>query len=314
MRGWRQFPGLAAALVVVATAAPALATPALWRVSDADSSIWLFGAVHILDQPRQWRSPAFDAVLNQSREVWFEMVLDAPSIAEITRLSISEGYYRDGTTLWSHLDADQTARVERAISAAGLGRQQIGQMRPWLASATLGVQFGGGLTPLAGVEMTVGAEIAPERQRGLETAAEQFAFIGGLPEAEQISDLLDTADAVANHDNAGDTGKEISSQLYTAWISGDQVGLSTAITKGIGGPGMRLFDRLIGDRNRRWVPQTEQLLEENVPAIVIVGAGHLVGPYGVPAMLARAGYTVTRVEDAGSAALDGPRMGTGLPR
>jgi uncharacterized protein YbaP (TraB family) len=311
MLGWRRHIGrAAAALMLGCLSLPAAAAPALWRVSDGDSAIWIFGAVHVLDQPRQWRSPAFDMALTRAREVWFEMVLDTPAIATITRLSITEGYYRDGTTLWSHLDADEVKRVEAAIDAVGLSRDAIGQMRPWLASTTLGGTIGGGMASLAGVEMTVTAEVPPARQHGLETAEEQFALIGGQSDADQISDLLDTADALAAHK----TGESITGDLYEDWISGDQLGLGHTITSGLGAPGSKVFDRMIGDRNRRWLPEAERLLKTNVPAIMIVGAGHLVGPVGLPALLGQAGYTVTRVEDEGAAALDGPRMGTGLPR
>lgn len=311
MRGWRRHIGrAAAALMLGCLSLPASAAPALWRVSDGDSAIWIFGAVHILDQPRQWRSQAFDLALTHAREVWFEMVLDTPAITTLTRLSITEGYYRDGTTLWSHLDADQVKRVEAAVDAVGLSRDAIGQMRPWLASTTLGGTMSGGMASLAGVEMTVTAEVPPARQRGLETAEEQFALIGGMSDADQISDLLQTADALSAHK----TGESITGNLYEAWISGDQLGLGKTITEGLGVPGGKVFDRMIGDRNRRWLPEAERLLETNVPAIMIVGAGHLVGPVGLPALLGQAGYKVVRVEDMGAAALDGPRMGTGLPR
>ncbi len=310
--GWRRHIGrAAAALLLGCICLPATAAPALWRVSDGDSAIWIFGAVHILDQPREWRSPAFDTALRNAREVWFEMVLDTPSIATLTRLSITEGYYNDGSTLWSHLAPEEVKRVEAAVDAAGLTREAIGQMRPWLASSTLAMNMGGDgpAVPLAGVEMTVSAEVPADRQRGLETAEEQFALIGGMSDAEQISDLLQTADALTSGQAAADIG-----DLYGAWISGDQLALTDTISAGLGVPGERLFDRMIGDRNKRWLPEAERLLKTNVPAIVIVGAGHLVGPVGLPALLGQEGYTVTRVENAGDAVLDGPRMGTGLPR
>ena len=310
--GWRRhIAGAATALLLASAALPASAAPALWRVADDDSAIWIFGAVHILDQPRDWRSLAFDLALAHAREVWFEMVLDAPSIATLTRLSITEGYYSDGTTLWSHLDADQAKRVEAAVVAAGLTREAIGQMRPWLASTTLAATMSseGGMASLAGVEMTVGAEIPANRQRGLETPEEQFALIGDMSNEDQIAALLETADALTSGQAEADID-----DLYGAWISGNQVGLGKTINSGIGAPGDKLFDRLLGDRNKRWLPEAERLLETNVPAIMIVGAGHLVGPVGLPALLGQAGYEVARVEDTGAAVLDGPRMGTGLPR
>ena len=59
VRVLRHFAGILLATIV---AVPALAeSPALWRLSDDDSEIWLFGTVHLLPPGLQWRSPAFEA-------------------------------------------------------------------------------------------------------------------------------------------------------------------------------------------------------------------------------------------------------------
>ena len=50
---------------------------------------------------------------------------------------------------------------------------------------------------------------------------------------------------------------------------------------------------LLDDRNQRWVPQIEAMLKEKHIFFITVGAGHLTGPKGVPALLRKAGYKVT---------------------
>jgi uncharacterized protein YbaP (TraB family) len=52
-------------------------------------------------------------------------------------------------------------------------------------------------------------------------------------------------------------------------------------------------DRLLAERNRRWAPLIERYLEHG-GGFVAVGLGHLLGDGGLPAMLERAGYRVTR--------------------
>jgi len=56
-----------------------------------------------------------------------------------------------------------------------------------------------------------------------------------------------------------------------------------------------LVERLITARNRRWVPQIEELLRSGTPALVVVGLGHLVGTGSVVELLQERGYTVSRV-------------------
>jgi len=55
-----------------------------------------------------------------------------------------------------------------------------------------------------------------------------------------------------------------------------------------------LYKRLLTDRNRAWVPAVEKLLQGDRDAIVIVGAGHLVGKESVVELLARKGFKPTQ--------------------
>jgi uncharacterized protein YbaP (TraB family) len=56
-----------------------------------------------------------------------------------------------------------------------------------------------------------------------------------------------------------------------------------------------LFDALITARNRAWIPKIEALIQGGDDALVVVGAGHLVGTQGVVAMLRAKGYTLEQM-------------------
>jgi uncharacterized protein YbaP (TraB family) len=55
-----------------------------------------------------------------------------------------------------------------------------------------------------------------------------------------------------------------------------------------------LVDRLVYDRNARWTDQIAELLDGEDDVLVVVGAGHLVGDRGVPALLEKRGFKVDR--------------------
>jgi uncharacterized protein YbaP (TraB family) len=55
-----------------------------------------------------------------------------------------------------------------------------------------------------------------------------------------------------------------------------------------------LYDRLLVERNRNWVPHVDTCLQQDAGCFIVVGAAHLVGPDGLPAMLAKKGYRVTQ--------------------
>ena len=286
----RAFVGLS---LVLGMALPAQAGPAMWRVSDADSSIHLFGSIHMFVREVDWRTPQFDDALAAADLVYFEMVFDEAAYATIGRMTLVEGRLRDGRTLWDLLSFDQAEIVRHAIASAGLDPLAFDYMQPWMAELMLS---GGGMQDAkAGVELQVDAEVPAERKRGLESAEEQMGFFASVSEADQVANLVTSAEQLSMVD-----GRQVIEQLTDAWANGDVGALDFLNREELGGGDTR-FDLLITRRNERWIAELETLLANNDNAMVIVGAGHLVGEGGVPELLRQAGYTVERVGDVPAA-------------
>jgi uncharacterized protein YbaP (TraB family) len=55
------------------------------------------------------------------------------------------------------------------------------------------------------------------------------------------------------------------------------------------------YERLIGARNRNWVPRIESYLRSGQTYFVLVGAAHFGGPNGLLALLRARGYTVEQL-------------------
>jgi uncharacterized protein YbaP (TraB family) len=53
---------------------------------------------------------------------------------------------------------------------------------------------------------------------------------------------------------------------------------------------------LLVDRNRAWLPRIAGILKQGHHPVVAVGAAHMLGDVGLPALLARQGYTVRRIQ------------------
>jgi len=285
---------LAASLLgLILAVSPALAAPAMWKVSDADSSIYLFGSIHVFTHEVDWRTPEFDRELKAADLVYFEMVFDEAAYATIGRMTLVDGRIRDGRTLWDLLTGEQADTVRGAIVASGLDPVAFDRMQPWMAELMLS----GGMMQGAkvGVELQVDAEIPAERKRGLETAEEQMRFFSAASQADQIANLVASAEQLAVTD-----GREVIEQLTDAWARGDVDALDFLNREELGGGDAR-FDQLITQRNQRWIGQLEKLLADNDNALVIVGAGHLAGTGGVPELLRQAGYTVERIGDVPAA-------------
>jgi uncharacterized protein YbaP (TraB family) len=276
----------------------ALAEPALWRVSDSDSSVWLFGSVHILDPSVTWRTPAFNEVLSGAEEVYFELVLNGDSMAALGRLTIERGFLPAGQTLADMLTPDQNKRLDKALEELGLPRPMIEPMQPWMAALTLSTTAltksgeAGAANFAGGIESQLQAEIEDDRERGLETAEEQMDFLsGGTPE-EQAAALMQTVDQL-DEANASFSG------LLDAWEAGDMETVHSEIVVSVGSMESPEYQTLVADRNERWTTTIRGLLADNVDALIVVGAAHVAGPVGLPALLADLGFTVERVDAGG---------------
>jgi uncharacterized protein YbaP (TraB family) len=288
MSGARPLRHLTAGLLAACLATPALADPAIWKVSDDDSSIHLYGSVHIFPRPIEWRTPQLDSLLIAADYVVFEVVMDVEAYATVTQFSLNHGRLPKGQTMAELLGPADYQRLHTVAAQIGHDPLLLEQMQPWLAAMTLitppGLEFTGG------VEVTLDPEIAPERKRSLETAAEQMSFLAGAPLDEQLISLRSTLDAIEG-------GVELALEpLIDAWARGDDETLLRLVEEQMQAGTDPAFDRLITQRNARWIAPLEQMLANNDDVLVIVGAAHLVGDIGVPALLAAKGYTVERVD------------------
>jgi uncharacterized protein YbaP (TraB family) len=293
----RRLGWFALALAAGAFATAASAAPALWKVSDDDSAIWLFGSVHILDANVSWRTPAFDAALEGADEVYFELLLDSAGMAELTQIAAVKGFLPPDQTLGSLLSKDQNKRLDAALGKLGVDRALVEPMRPWMAGlmiSTFAMQQSGeagAASFQSGVESQLQAEVADERERGLETPAEQLEFLSMGTEEEQAAALMETIDQL-DEANAAFGG------VIDAWLEGDMEAVQLEIVASVGDLESPQYRVLITDRNRRWAEKAAGLLEADVEAIIIVGAAHLAGPVGLPTLLAEDDFTVERVDEA----------------
>jgi len=279
--------GAAAAAIWLALASPAAAEPVVWTVRDADSTIVLFGSVHLLPDGLDWRPAALDAALIQADDLWFETPMDAASAAETARLVQQRGFLPVGQSLLATLTPEGRGRLDRLAGKLGLAPAALDRLTPWLADLTLSLTFlasqgAGGET---GVEKSL-AEAAPgAERRAFETGAEQIALFADAPTADQLASLEDTLRQLEDDPDGYD-------RLLAAWMAGDVGALEAAGLTPIREASPALYERLIAARNRRWVEVIRRRLAGSGETVVVVGAGHLVGPDSVPALLRAGGIAV----------------------
>jgi uncharacterized protein YbaP (TraB family) len=284
--------GLAALLAASPAAAKSAAHPALWEVSDPDTTIYLFGTIHLLPENYQWRTPKIDQAVNGSQQLIVETIVDDKNPTKLMSVLTSMGFSKNLPPIADRVSPDKRAALEAAIAKSGVPRPFFDQMKTWTAAfILLGDQFRGmGLKGGEGVEATLRSSFTAENKPigELETNAEQLGFFDKLSEKAQRS-LLEGA-----LDNNTDEDKEFSGML-ASWSKGDVQGIARTFDHDLAGS-PELANSLIHQRNANWSKWIEQRLTQPGAILIAVGAGHLAGPDSVIAMLQRDGYRVRRVE------------------
>lgn len=283
----------AAALVAVllATAGGAAAAPALWKVADADSTVYLFGTMHAVPRDLAWRTPALDAAFAAADEAWFELDLFGDPTAGFLYMA-TRGTSPD-RPLSSRLPPADRARLAAAAARAGLSPAALEGLQPWLASVALtdGAALKEGFTAYGpDLALTLEARRTGKPVKGFETGADQVALFTSMPEAAQMDLLRQTLDEI-------DGGPAALRKLAGAWVAGDLLDVRTLEPGGIRPEDEGTYKALLVDRNRRFADGIAGILAGAGTAFVAIGAAHLAADDdSVQHFLAAKGYTVERVE------------------
>lgn len=285
MKMRRQIAAIAAlCLALVGTAS---AEPALWAVEDDDSRVWLFGTIHFLPEGRDWRSSGFEEAFAEAETLFFETPSGPEAEQKATQLLIARGLNPPGVALRSLLNDGDRDRLDRVAAGLGLSPAALDAYRPWTAAITLGVQAitAAGGDPALGVDRMLETEalVRARRVRYLETAEEQVRIFADLPEADQIDFLSSSLRQIEEE-------PELFAGLFDIWFEGDPARLAEALVDSYADAAPAVAERLLTDRNRRWLETVEEMLARDEEAFFAVGAAHLVGDEGLVALLAERGY------------------------
>ena len=286
-------PMLAGLALAFATPALAQATrdadPALWVVQDADTTIYLFGTVHVLKPGLSWFDEAVWAAFHQSDELMLEMV--EPEEAAMGALIMKLAVNPTGPSLTEKLPADKRAAYARALTDLGMPAAALDRFDPWFAAVTLSVAGLPklGYDPASGAERVLSAAVkaAGKKVGGLETPEQQLGFFDSLPEPLQLQFLASTVDDFPK------MGSELDA-MVASWAAGDPDALAVKLNESLR-ESPEIAKVLLSDRNARWAEWIEQRMRTPGNIFIAVGAGHLAGRDSVQAWLANRKLTAKRI-------------------
>ncbi|MBS0477100.1 MAG: TraB/GumN family protein [Proteobacteria bacterium] len=265
------------------------ARPALWKVSDADTTIYLFGTIHLLPQGIEW----YSGPLAQAFDASGELVTEIPEYGDTETAAAVMKYAMlpANQSLRATMTTKEKARYETALRQVGLPPAAFDRFRPWYAAvvlATLPLQRKG-YDMQNGVEAQLSAlaKTAGHPRSGLETLDMQLGLFSTFSPKVQKRYLFDTIATMPTLDQ--EVGKMVQS-----WAKGDAVALADLLNAEQDDPAM--IKALLYDRNKAWAQWIKTRLDRPGTVFIAVGAGHLGGKGSVLDLLARSGIASTRVQ------------------
>jgi uncharacterized protein YbaP (TraB family) len=296
----------AAALAVAHAAAPESAAPAaaeekappvplLWKVSDADNSLYLLGSFHMLKPDDYPLSKDVDAAFEDAAALLFEIAPEElEAQAQVAAKLQQAAQYSEGLSLSKVVPQATLQKLEQMLAVSGGSLAAVENVEPWAVNLglLLGISQALGFRPEQGLDrhLMQRAKAANKPAAGLETLDQQLAALDGTPHAEQVADL---------EEFLGDPKRAVAElqDMHAWWRAGDVDKLDQALRAEMARERPQTYKRLNLDRNRDWLPKLEARLAQAGAddTLVVVGALHLLGKDGVVEQLRAKGYKVERI-------------------
>lgn len=289
----RLFPSIAAAFALAACGGQAEGAPrpAMWKLSDPDTTIYLFGTIHMLPKDFNWRTKKFDAAVASADTLVLEIA------DQQDQRKVATTFQQMATTpglppLPERIAAEQRPALAELMRKAKLADGQLDPFETWAAALTLGVSLynGIGATAEDGVERQLTNQFNKNGKpiEGLETTPQQLSYFDTMPETSQRVLL---AGIVQEADESSEQFREMTS----AWSRGDLKKIAMTFDDELR-LSPELADVLLRQRNANWANWLEKRLDQPGTILVAVGAGHLAGKDSVVEMLEAKGLKVERVQ------------------
>ena len=290
-------PWLALACLVAGCASGTASTPAIWKISDEDNSIYLLGSFHALKAEDY---PLSESVMNayaDAERMAFEVApheLQSPDLAARMQQA---ALLPAGQNLQAFLPEASWRRLSVwSQTNPSFPIASLNRLEPWfVAILVVNTQAKAqGFESELGVDrhFMAAAQPAAKPAIGLEKASQQIDLFDGMPLQAQQQLLQEALEA-----NVADNSRDLE-KLRRLWKSGDVNGLQRETVARMRREYPDLYQSINVDRNHAWLPQVQAMLDDEASedTMVVVGALHLLGDDGLVQLLRKKGYRVERLK------------------
>ncbi len=260
----------------------------LWSVESDRGTVYLLGSIHLMKKDSYPLPIAIENIYNCCSTIVFEADLNGMNDPAVQAKMMQTGLYPPGETLSGNISGNTFALLQERLQGSVLSADNLEQYRPWLVAQTIaGLEFLRlGFDPELGIDRYFFNRAKRDKRDVLflETTEYQIKLIANMSEDQQedfLEGILKEIDAV----------RTLFSEMLEAWKAGDEERLAAILNIGYA-EHPDIYNRFIVKRNREWIPAIEDLMKQGGNALIVVGAGHLVGRDSVIDLLKKKSYKV----------------------
>ncbi|MEN8258593.1 MAG: TraB/GumN family protein [Thermodesulfobacteriota bacterium] len=282
---------LVSAVFLLSFLSSAWGQSSLWVSHFQGKTLYLMGSIHVLQESHYPLPEVMEEAFKKSDLVVFEIDQEEMESAESQQLVRKKGFYKGEDTLERHISPATFQALKVHLNNLQLPISLFQRMTPancalvltMMEFQRLGYEARFGLDHYFSSK----ASRKGKKKGALETAEFQINLFFDLTAEDQ--DMFLNQTLLELNSFAREAG-----QMDKAWQKGDSEQLHKLLSASFE-QFPDLYQNLIVKRNRNWLPQIENFLQQNQTVLVIVGAGHLVGPQSLLRMLGEKGYSFSQL-------------------
>lgn len=266
----------------------------MWLAEGETNRLYILGSVHLLRPGDHPLPAAIETAYNDAESLIMELDMDDLDAASLQASTRRMGVIQGGRTLRDLMGNELYEQALDAAMALDIPFDMLSKTEPWYAAITVEqlTLMRIGFNPMLGVEMHMASKAMKDGKpiQGLETIDEQLGFLDGLSIDAQNDLLLQT---LADGKNI----ETFMNDMIEAWRNGDVDYLEQAMLEDMA-QYPELYDAIVVNRNERWAKSIENLLDDDDDYLIVVGALHLIGEDGLPALLADRGIRIGQLHES----------------
>jgi uncharacterized protein YbaP (TraB family) len=305
----RAVSALGVALFLSATAAQAATEPAMWRIKNGETTVYLFGSVHALPYGVTWRTPVIDKAITSSDVFVFEAALSQRLLDKASRFERQAGTLPRGKTISKMLSPEGLKDFKKLLSKSDAEPGVVNVMKPWRALQMLenarylrdprDASSDEEWSIFNGVDLKLQQEADKNKteKRYFETAEQGLAQLAA---AQPDDDMKSFEHALHKMVTEKFDGKA----LLSSWEHGNVAAIAkdnaeeeahTPVSK----------HAILDQRNQNWLPELNKMLAEKKTFFITVGAAHLAGKGSLMELVCGEGWKVERIQTGPTAVSPG---------